>query len=66
MMEGVEFVSNLIPRYMIFEVLYLRQDVAAGAAVNHQLQKALVKLYAAILQYLSKASRYYQQSTIGM
>ena len=61
MAEGLEHVSNLITRYAIFENLYLHVD----SAVEDQLADAIVRLYTAILTYLSKASRYYSQSTGG-
>lgn len=61
MAEGLEHVSNLITRYAIFENLYLHVD----SAVEDQLADAIVRLYTAILTYLSKASRYYHLNTGG-
>src|SRR5436305_7150027 len=61
MAEGLEHVSNLITRYAIFENLYLQVD----SDVKDQLADAIVRLYTAILTYLSKASRYYNLNTGG-
>jgi len=61
MAEGLEHVSNLITRYAIFENLYLQVD----SAVDDQLADAIVRLYTAILTYLSKASRYYHLNAGG-
>jgi hypothetical protein len=58
MAQGVEFVSNLITRYAIIEHLYLQRPSAAG----HQLIQAIIKLYAAVLKYLLKARRFYDQN----
>ena len=63
MVEGMELVSRLITRYAIFESLYLKTTVGAAAAAKGQLTEALLKLYATILSYLSKARRYYDRST---
>ncbi|MCJ1382729.1 hypothetical protein MMC17_005842, partial [Xylographa soralifera] len=60
MVEGVEHISNLITRYAIIEHLHL-QNTAAMA--KDQLSQSLVKVYTAILQYLSKAKRYYDRNT---
>jgi hypothetical protein len=62
MLEGVEIASNLITRYAIFERLYLQIPSAA----KDQLTQAMVKLYAAILKYLSKARRYYNRNAASM
>ena len=59
MLEGVEFVSNLITRSAIFESLYLQ---VISPATN-QVTQSIVNLYAAILRYLSSAKRYYVQNT---
>jgi hypothetical protein len=61
MLEGMELVSNLITRYAIIEDLYLQTTSAA----KDRLTQPLVKLYAAILKYLSKARRYYDRNTAG-
>ena len=59
MVEGMEFVLRLITCYTIFESLYLKITVEAAAVAKGQLTEALLKLYAAILSYLSKARWYY-------
>ncbi|KAH0536068.1 hypothetical protein FGG08_007034 [Glutinoglossum americanum] len=59
MAEGVEFVSNLITQYVIIEHLYLRRPSVA----KHQLEQALIALYAAVLEYLLKARRFYGRNT---
>jgi hypothetical protein len=62
MVEGVELVSNLITRYAIFENLYLYET----STVKEQLTESVIRLYATILLYLSKASRYYDRKTSGV
>lgn len=62
MIEGVERVSSLITRYDILEKLYLLPTTAPALA-REQLEKSIVKLYSAMLKYLSKAGRYYSQNT---
>jgi hypothetical protein len=61
MAEGLEQVSKLITRYTIFESLYLH----VGSTIEDQLADAIARLYAAILSYLSKASRYYSLNSSG-
>jgi hypothetical protein len=67
MVEGMELISNLITRCAIFEELYLRTTAVTktGAVVKDQLSQAIVKLYIAILKYLSNAKRYYGRHTAG-
>ena len=62
MSEGVELVSNLISRCAVLESLYFQTP----SAIEDELVKALVKLYTAILIYLSKALKYYEQRSISM
>ncbi|KIM73983.1 hypothetical protein PILCRDRAFT_715467 [Piloderma croceum F 1598] len=61
LVDGVELISRLIDRYIIFENLYL-QHASAGAA---SLRDALTSLYAAILKYLSQTKAYFNQNTIS-
>lgn len=61
MAEGIECVSHLITRYAILEKLYV--NTHRKAAADDQLKESIVKLYSAVLRYLSKAARYYHQST---
>jgi hypothetical protein len=56
--EGAEFIPRLIDRYTIFESLYLQHS----GAVTEQLRKALIRLYAAILKYLSEAKGYFEKN----
>lgn len=66
--EGMEYVSKLITRYVIFEKLYQRipGESAAELEPKERLSEALCKLYASILRYLSKAKRYYTRNTAGI
>lgn len=68
MAEGMEFISGMITRYAIFEKLYLRtsEGSATKSEAEGHLNEALCKLYAAVLQYLSKAKRYYIRTTTGI
>ncbi|RDW62024.1 hypothetical protein BP6252_11457 [Coleophoma cylindrospora] len=63
MCEGIERISNMIPQYTVFELIYLRDDIPATSSIKDTLQASLVRLYAAILTYLSQAQRYYSQNT---
>ena len=68
MAEGMELVSNLITRYAIFEKLYLRTVTGSveEVAAQDQLSQAILKLYIAVLKYLSNARHYYDCHTAGM
>ena len=66
MLEGIEYVSNLVPRCVILELLYLKPSSATTAATKDQLTRTLLRLYTAVLQYLSQASRYYARGTISV
>jgi hypothetical protein len=59
--EGIETFSGLVPRYALFERLYLR----AGFPLQDNLEEALVKLYATALKYLIKANKYYAEGSIS-
>ena len=61
--EGVETVSRLIARYAIFEVAYLRSNSHTPSVTQERLSEALIVLYSAILRYLAKAGRCYNQPT---
>jgi N-terminal domain of NWD NACHT-NTPase len=61
MAEGVEFVSKSITRYELIERLYLEKDSMAKV----DLRRAVIAQHAAILQYLSKAVRFYSRKTTG-
>ncbi|KAN0072796.1 hypothetical protein V8E54_008910 [Elaphomyces granulatus] len=51
MLEGLEYVSNLITRYAILEAIYRGKSSASV----HQLNASVIKLYGAILVFLGKA-----------
>jgi hypothetical protein len=57
--EGATSIAEIICRYAIFEDIYLQSPSAAA----DELQRALVKFYAAIMIYLSKAKSYFDQNT---
>ena len=59
LLEGLEYVSSLIARYAMVEALYLSQ----ASVANDQLFEAIVRLYSAVLVYLSNASRFYSRNT---
>ena len=61
MVEGIQDVANIITRYHIVEQLYLRNSIVTKT--GDQLSQCLVNLYAAILKFLFKAKRYYDQGT---
>ena len=55
--EGVEIVSRLISKYIIFEAACLHPGGYTPCATQQKLSKALIVLYSAILTYLAKAGR---------
>jgi hypothetical protein len=59
--EGIETFSGLVPRYALFERLYLRSHFP----LQRNLEQALVKLYATALKYLLKAQDYYATRTVS-
>ena len=61
-MEGIESVSGLIARYTVVEKLYLHQQCESIGGFH----KAITKLYAAILIYLSKVKAYFTGNTWSM
>jgi hypothetical protein len=63
MVDGVECVSELITRYAILEKIYLKRDYTALA--KDQLSQSIIKLYAGMLRYLSKAKQYFYQNAAG-
>lgn len=56
-------VSELITRFALFETIYVKDS--ADLAVQKIIMPPLVRLYASILLYLSKAKQYYGRSTGG-
>lgn len=57
--EGLAEIAELICRYAVMESLYNQTTSKA----DEGLKRAMVKLYASILGYLSKANRYFKQGT---
>lgn len=55
--EGIAWIAEIICHYSIVEGLYLNEKSEA----TKELRRALVKLYAAVLTYLSKAKHYLEQ-----
>lgn len=64
MAEGIEMVTHLITIYALFESVYLSSP--RESCTRDIIKPALVRLYAAILRYLSKAKQYYDRSTSGI
>ena len=60
-MEGAEIIARSISRYAIFEDLYLHRVQTATKPIN-SLEKALIRLYGLVFQYLAKAKEYFGQS----
>ena len=61
MLEGMAMVSDLIAHYRLVEQRYL-QSFTPATDSREALSKALAKLYASILTFLSRACRHYKQS----
>lgn len=59
MIESVNSIAEIICRCAIFE----RVCWQSLSSATHELQRALVKLYATIMIYLSKARSYFEQNT---
>jgi hypothetical protein len=57
--EGLAEIAELICRYAVTESLYSQ----AASKSDEGLKRAVVKLYASILGYLSKANQYFKQGT---
>ena len=61
MVEGLQLVSTLITQYDTVERTYLRK----GLAQQDQLEKGIIQLYVAILNFLCLACRFYAHGTAG-
>ncbi|KAF2796410.1 hypothetical protein K505DRAFT_415804, partial [Melanomma pulvis-pyrius CBS 109.77] len=59
LIEGLARIAELICRYAVTEALY----VEGASKPDEGLERAIVKLYASILIYLSKARQYFEQGT---
>ena len=62
--EVVETASRFISRYAIFEAVYLQASSHTPSEAQKRLAEALVSLYSAILTWLVKTGRYYEQSPV--
>lgn len=60
-LTALEKITNIIGRSHIFEQLYMNQK--SPQSVQSQLSQAVIKLYAAILQYLAGVMHYYHTGT---
>jgi len=59
--EDLARIAEVICRFALVEDIYLQ----GTSKVVEELERAVVKLYASILGYLSKAKRYLEQGTIS-
>ena len=59
MIEGVASIAELICRYAIVQKYYPQ----SASTADDELERALIKLYAAIMVYLSKAKSYFNQNS---
>lgn len=64
-LKGTEMVSALTYRYAIFEDVYLKGERSVEGRAKKELEKALKDMYAAILTYLLKVIRFYDQPVAG-
>ncbi|KAL9614348.1 MAG: hypothetical protein Q9167_001151 [Letrouitia subvulpina] len=55
MIEGIEYISEIITRFAWVETLYLH----ASTALRRDLQDALLKLYIVVLEFLAKVRRHF-------
>ncbi|KAI4129581.1 MAG: hypothetical protein LQ338_002155 [Usnochroma carphineum] len=56
--QNLEIVSHLIARYALLEQLYLQRNSTA----RDKLQEMIIRLYAEILTFLAKASKYFRKT----
>lgn len=59
--EDLAQIAELVYRFALIEELYLQ----GASKATKELEKAVVKLYASVLGFLSKAKQYLKQGTIG-
>jgi len=59
--EDLARIAEVICRFSLVEDIYLQ----GTSKVIEELERAVVKLYASVLGYLSKAQRYLEQGTIS-
>ncbi len=53
-------IARLISRFSIFQHIYLKPTLLA----SKDLEEALIRLYAAIMLYLSKAKSFFEQTSV--
>lgn len=58
-MEDIASITQMICRYAVFEDVY----VQSMSTADDELERALIQFYAAILIYLSKAKKYFQENS---
>jgi len=58
--EGAEMIARLIDRCNIFQNIYLHRKLLA----SKELEEALIRLYAMMILYLSKAKRLFEQTSV--
>jgi hypothetical protein len=63
MLESVQIVVSAISRYVLLERIYC-ENVTSDAAL--QLQNNIILVYSAILVFLCKAKKYFQQNSARM
>lgn len=63
MLEAVQIVVSAISRYALLERIYC-ENVTSDAAL--QLQNNIILVYSAILVFLCKAKKYFQQNSARM
>jgi hypothetical protein len=57
-MEDMAAITEMICRYAVFEDVYIQSVITS----DDELKRCLVRLYAAILVYLSNARKYFEQN----
>lgn len=60
MVEDAEMIARLIGRCNIFQNIYLHRKLLA----SKELEEALIRLYAMMILYLSKAKRFFEQTSV--
>jgi hypothetical protein len=59
MVEGAALIAEIVCCYAVFEEVYIR----SVPIPDKELERALVQFYAAVLIYLSKAKKYFQENS---
>lgn len=60
MSDGLEFVTRILARYAILEKIYL-QSAVSGPMERIHLDQFVINVYAAVLKYLARVTRYWSQ-----